>query len=116
MHNHGAIHAILGAWVAQRTLDECQAVFDEAGVPASRVYSTADIVADPHYAARDQVLTVESPGFGTVLQPGVVPRLTETPGSVRRPAPELGEHNAEVFGELGLAAEELAALRELGVV
>jgi len=116
MLNHGAIHAILGVWVAERTLEECQAVFDEAGVPASRVYSTADIVADPHYAAREQVLAVESPSFGSVLQPGVVPRLTETPGSVRRPAPQLGEHNAEVFGELGLPDDELAALREQGVV
>jgi crotonobetainyl-CoA:carnitine CoA-transferase CaiB-like acyl-CoA transferase len=86
-------------------------------VPASKVYSTSDIISDPHYAAREQVLTVESAQFGPLLQPGIVPRLTETPGRVRSRAPLLGEHNEEVYaGELGLSREDLASLREGGIV
>lgn len=117
MHNHEAIHAILGAWIAARTLAECQAVFDGQGIPASKVYSTADIVADPHYHEREQVVSVETAGHGHVLQPGVVPRLTATPGRVPSRAPLLGEHNDEVYlGELGLDRSEYSALRESGVI
>lgn len=114
--NQSTIHAILGEWVAARPLSECQAAFDAHGVPAAKVYSIEDIVSDPHYAAREQVLSVESATHGDVLQPGIVPRLSETPGVVRGRAPLLGEHNHEVFGELGLSADEIGALREAGVV
>lgn len=95
--NHEAIHAILGEWVGQRTLEKCQAELDSVGVPATKVYSIADIVADPHFNERQQVLSVESADFGNVLQPGIVPRLTDTPGRVYRRAPVLGEHNEEVY-------------------
>lgn len=114
--NHAAIHAILGEWIGQRSLAECQEIFDAHGIPAAKVYSTADIVADPHYAAREQVLSVESHQHGNVLQPGVVPRLTETPGRVKGRAPKLGEHNDEVFGALGLPPAELERLRVEGVI
>jgi crotonobetainyl-CoA:carnitine CoA-transferase CaiB-like acyl-CoA transferase len=117
MENHEAIHAIVGEWVGLHTLAECQAALDAGGVPASRVYATSDIVADPHYAAREQVLTVESTQYGSLLQPGIVPRLTGTAGRVRGRAPQLGEHNEEIFlGRLGLDAAELEELREQGAV
>ncbi len=83
LKNHEAIHAVLAAWVATRTIDECQSVLDRAGVPATKVYAVSDVVHDPHVAAREQVLTVDSVEFGHVLQPGIVPRLDGTPG--RRP-------------------------------
>ncbi len=115
--NHAAIHEILGAWIAPRTLADCQAQFNAAGVPAAKVYSTADIVSDEHYAAREQVVTVESDKFGNILQPGVVPRLTETPGVIRGRAPRLGEHNDEVYASLlGLSAAEIAGLLERKVI
>ncbi|MDZ7728989.1 MAG: CoA transferase [Dehalococcoidia bacterium] len=115
--NHAEIHAIVGDWVSSLPLEECQAALDKAGVPATKVYSTADIVIDPHYAARDQVLKVESPGYGELLQPGIVPRLTETPGRVRSRAPGLGEHNEEIFcGSLGLTTDELQSLRDAGAI
>ena len=114
--NHEAIHAIVGAWVAQHPLTDCQATFDAHGVPAVKVYATSDIAEDPHYRARGQVLEVDSADFGTLLQPGIVPRLTETPGRVRRRAPTLGEHNAEIYGGLGLSDEDLAALAQAGAI
>ncbi len=115
--NHAAIHAILAEWVKVRTLAECQATLDRFGVPATKVYLMEDIVSDPHFADRHQVLSVESADFGHVLQPGVVPILTDTPGHVPGRAPLLGEHNNEVFGGLlGLNEREVAALREQGLV
>ncbi len=114
--NYQEIHRIVGAWVASLTLDACQRLLDEHGVPASKVYNTADIVADAHYAAREQVISVDSADFGPLLQPGIVPRLTGTPGRVSSRAPKLGEHNAEVFGELGIGEGELAALEAAAVI
>ena len=104
--------AILGAWIASRTLAECQAVFDGAGVPAIKVHDIADILADPQYAAREMVLSVEAPGeHGHILQPGIVPRLSETPGRVRMRGPHLGEHNDAVFASLGYGPEEVERLK-----
>lgn len=115
--NHEVIHGIIGEWVGAHTIEECQTTFDAHGVPAAKVMATADIAADPHYAARDQILRVESPHHGSLLQPGIVPRLTATPGAVRRPAPTLGQHNDEVYLELlGLSAEELQGYRDAGVI
>jgi len=109
--NHAAVHAIIGEWVSRHTLGDCQETLDRFGVPASKVYSTGDIVGDPHYDAREQVLHVDSLDFGHLLQPGVVPRLTATPGQVTGRAPALGEHTDEVFRSLGLDDAELSRLR-----
>ncbi|MBT5774182.1 MAG: CoA transferase [Dehalococcoidia bacterium] len=115
--NAHAIHDIIRPWVAERTLEENLTILDEHAVPCTKVFATSDIVADPQYAAREQILTVEAPDGTPLLQPGIVPRLTDTPGQVRRRAPNPGEHNDEVFGELlGVAAEELARLREEGAI
>ncbi len=117
LENHAQIHAIVGGWVGARTLLQCQEALDKCGVPATPVYATSDIIADPHFAARDQVLSVESHDHGHLLQPGIVPRLTGTPGGVPGPAPRLGEHNDEILcGLLGLDTAELARLREHGVI
>ena len=115
--NHSDIHSVLAEWVRARPLADCQATLDAFGVPATRVYAISDVVADPHVHARDQVLTVESDVYGSLLQPGIVPRLTTTPGTIPRRAPRLGEHNDEVYlGLLGLTAEEYAAHRERGAI
>ena len=115
--NYDAIHAIIGEWVAPLTYDECQRILDEYGIPASKVYSTRDIVDDPHYAAREQVVKVESLDYGELLQPGIAPRLTGTPGKVPGRAPKLGEHNEDVFiRELGLTREEFEAMKAEGAI
>jgi crotonobetainyl-CoA:carnitine CoA-transferase CaiB-like acyl-CoA transferase len=117
LENHAAIHAIIAEWAAARELEDCQQTLDRFGVPATKVYNTSDIVGDPHFAARHQVISVDSTDHGQLLQPGVVPILTETPGQVRGRAPMLGEHNEEVYrGLLGLAEDEYGRLRAAGVL
>ena len=99
------------------TLDEAQAVLAEYGVPGTKVYAASDIVADPHYAAREQIIDVPSEQHGTLAQPGIVPKLSLTPGRLRHRAPTLGEHNHEVYGGLlGLSDDELAKLATDGVI
>ncbi len=115
--NAHAIHDIIRPWVAERTLEENLRILDEYAVPCTKVYATSDIVADPQYEAREQVLTIEAPDGTPLLQPGIVPRLTDTPGSVSRRAPNPGEHNDEVFGELlGVPSDELDRLRNEGAI
>lgn len=117
LRNYAAIHAILGEWVAPRSLEACQQTLDEFGVPATKVYEISDVIADPHVHARDQVLTVDSFDHGPLLQPGIVPRLSETPGSVRSRAPKLGEHNEEVYLDvLQLPRAEFERLQSEGVI
>jgi crotonobetainyl-CoA:carnitine CoA-transferase CaiB-like acyl-CoA transferase len=90
---------------------------DAAGVPASRIYTAADISVDPQYASREMVIEVPEPGLegeGVRMQ-GVVPRMSETPGRIVRGGPLLGEHNSEVWGPL-LGADRLADLAAAGVI
>jgi crotonobetainyl-CoA:carnitine CoA-transferase CaiB-like acyl-CoA transferase len=76
-----------------------------------------DIVGDPHFAARHQVVSVETTDHGNLLQPGVVPILTGTPGRISARAPKLGEHNDEVFtGLLGMSADEVEGLKSKGLI
>jgi crotonobetainyl-CoA:carnitine CoA-transferase CaiB-like acyl-CoA transferase len=114
--NAHQIHDIIRPWVAQRTLEENLRILDKHAVPCTKVYATSDIVADPQYQAREQVLTVDSPSGDPLLQPGIVPRLTQTPGRVTRRAPHPGEHNTEVFTHLGITPDEIAALHEAGAI
>jgi crotonobetainyl-CoA:carnitine CoA-transferase CaiB-like acyl-CoA transferase len=117
MKNHDAIHAIIGEWVKVRTLAECQGTLDKFGVPATKVYLMEDIVGDPHFADRHQVVSVESTEYGHLLQPGVVPLLTDTPGRITRRAPNLGEHNDDIFGHLlGMTPSEIAGLKAKGLI
>ncbi|MDZ7378578.1 MAG: CoA transferase, partial [candidate division KSB1 bacterium] len=111
------IHALVGEWVRQHTAAEVEAILVAAEVPVSRVYSIADIFADPHYRARQSLVEVCDPVIGPTRMQAVYPRLSETPGKISRGAPQLGEHNEEVYGELlGLSREEQQQLRELGVI
>jgi crotonobetainyl-CoA:carnitine CoA-transferase CaiB-like acyl-CoA transferase len=111
------IHAIVGEWVSRHTAEEVERILVEAEVPVSRVYSIADIFADVHYRERESLITVDDPVIGPVRMQAVYPRLSETPGRVSRGAPQLGEHNDEVYGGLlQLSAAERERLRTLGVI
>ncbi len=104
-------------WAADVDLADALRVLEAAEIPSGTNMSIADIFTDPHYAARGTIATVDDPALGTVQMQGVTPRLSETPGAVRRGAPLLGEHNDDVYaGLLGLPAAEVATLREQGVV
>jgi formyl-CoA transferase len=84
---------------------------EKAEVPAGRIYTAADIAADPHYAARGMIQQVLA-GDGEPLRvPGIVPKLSETPGAIRSPAPKLGEHTEEVLKGLGFSSREIDSLK-----
>jgi len=102
------------AWTSARSPDEVLAAMEQAEVPASKIYSIADIVADPHYAAREMIRRIRV-GDGTLAVPGVVPKLTETPGAFDRGGPALGEHTDAVLRELGYDDAQIASFRERGV-
>lgn len=104
------------AWTRTRTLDEVLNIMERAEVPAGRIYSAADIAADPHFAARGMIEQVMA-GDGEPLKvPGIVPKLSATPGAIRSPAPTLGEHTDEVLRAAGYSSEEISGLRKEGIV
>jgi crotonobetainyl-CoA:carnitine CoA-transferase CaiB-like acyl-CoA transferase len=107
---------MLAAWVATLPAGDILRRLEEARIPAERLYTVADIAADPHYRARN-IVEVDDPRVGPVAMVDIVPRLTKTPGAIRWAGPDKGQHNAEVYGEwLGLDPDELAALRAEGVI
>jgi formyl-CoA transferase len=115
---HGdEINAVVGAWCRSRTAEEIERILVDAQVPVCRAFSIRDIFADPHYAARGDIALVDDPTIGPVKMQGVYPRLSRTPGAIRRGAPRLGEHNREIYqGVLGLADEEVESLARDGVI
>ncbi len=96
------LDAAVSSWTATLSSDAALQRLSECGVPAGRIYKADDIAADPHYAARDMILDIPEPGLGgeTVPMPGIVPKLSHTPGRVTRGAPLLGEHNQEILCSL----------------
>lgn len=106
----------VGNWIARHTRDEVVRAFEEAQAAVAPVYDAADIAADPQYAALGSLVSLEDPDLGRVSMQNVLFRLSETPGAVRWPGPGLGQHNAEVYGKLGISPDELARLKSDGVV
>lgn len=110
------LDAIAADWIAAHTADECFRIFGEA-VPIGPIHSIADIFADPHYAARQNIVEVADKKWGWVKMQGVVPQLSASPGEVKWPGPELGEHNEEVYRSyLGYTAEQIQGLYDQGVI
>ncbi|WP_413672830.1 CaiB/BaiF CoA transferase family protein [Massilia cellulosiltytica] len=110
------IDAAIGAWTAERTVADVLDVLGAAKVPAGKVYTAKDIAEDPHYRARDMILTQQTREGYEVEVPGIVPKLMGTPGSVRSAAPRLGEDTDAVLREIGLSEDQIAALRARKVV
>jgi formyl-CoA transferase len=110
------IDAAIGAWTSLRDVAEVLAVLDEAQVPAGRIYTVADIAADAHYQARGMITTVTMDDGCELAVPGIVPKLSLTPGAHRRNAPALGEDTDAVLREIGLSPQQIHALRQRGIV
>ena len=110
------IDAAIGAWTATRTVEQVLELLDAASVPAGRIYTVADIAADPHYQARDMILQTVMADGSTLALPGIVPKLSRTPGSHRRNAPEIGQDTDVVLQDIGLTATQIQALKDKGIV
>ena len=90
---------------------------EQYSVPAGRIYRAPEMLADPHFAAREAIIETEHPVLGMLKMQGAFPKLSETPGQVRWPGPALGAHNDEIWGGLmGCSAERLAEMRARGVI
>jgi formyl-CoA transferase len=107
---------VISDWTGQRTLAEVLAVLESASVPAGRIYTAADIAADPHYAARGMIEHHHLPDGQPIDLPGIVPKLSATPGATQWLGPTLGEHTADVLASIGIDAAALEHLRSQGVV
>jgi formyl-CoA transferase len=108
-------HAI-GLWTAQRSVTEVLAALDAASVPAGRIYTIADIAADPHYQARGMLQQITTADGSALTVPGIVPKLSATPGGQHRNAPALGQDTDEVLRGIGLNAAQIQALKDQGIV
>ena len=110
------IDAAIGLWTATRSVGEVMTALDAAAVPAGRIYTVADIAADPHYQARDMLASLQMDDGSTLAVPGIVPKLSATPGRHRRNAPALGQDTDAVLRELGLSAKQIQGLKNKGIV
>ncbi|ACG76726.1 L-carnitine dehydratase/bile acid-inducible protein F [Phenylobacterium zucineum HLK1] len=111
------LDAIIAEWTGGQALPDLLALLEEKGVPASRMFRAPDMLEDPQYRAREAIVETPHPVFGQVKMQNVFPKLSDTPGRVRWPGPELGQHTDEVLAErAGCTAERLAELRRKGVV
>jgi len=110
------IDAAIGVWTATLSVAQVLELLDAASVPAGRIYTVADIATDPHYQAREMILqTVMADGSALAL-PGIVPKLSRTPGSHRRNAPEIGQDTDAVLQDIGLTPAQIQALKDKGIV
>ena len=110
------IDAAIGAWTQPRTVQQVMDALATARVPAGKVYTAKDIAEDPHYRARDMILQQRTRDGDTLEVPGIVPKLSATPGTVRSNAPHVGDDTDAVLREMGLSAEQISTLRGRGIV
>jgi formyl-CoA transferase len=111
------LDGLIAEWTGRHKADELLDRLAEAGVPSGRAFKAADMLRDPHFAAREDIVRVPHPDLGEIPMQNVAPRLSETPGTVRWSGPRLGEHNREVYGDLlGIDDAELERLQTAGVI
>ena len=110
------LDAAIGEWTISRTVADVLETLGKAKVPAGKVYTAKDIHEDPHYRARDMILPQQTRDGYTVDVPGVVPKLSATPGTIRSSAPHIGDDTDAVLREMGLSQENIATLRSKGVI
>jgi formyl-CoA transferase len=110
------IDAVIGAWTSKLSVNEVLAVLDQAAVPAGRIYTVEDIAADPHYLARGMLAEVSMSDGSLLKVPGMVPKLSRTPGQHLRNAPSLGQDTDAVLLDLGITADQISEMRKRGIV
>jgi formyl-CoA transferase len=110
------IDTAIGAWTSGLEVTQVLSVLDQAAVPAGRIYTVEDIAADPHYLARGMLAKVQMNDGSQLTVPGMVPKLSRTPGEHRRNAPSLGQDTDTVLKELGISADQIREMRQRGIV
>ena len=114
--NMKVLDTALSDWFAAHDYAVIEEKLETAGIPFSKVYTIADIEADPHYQARQAIVRLEDPDYGSLPAPCIVPRIVGREMPIPRTGPAVGEHNAEVYARFGIGAQELAQLREDQVI
>lgn len=110
------LDAIVGGWIGKRLLDEVLGAFEEVAGAIAPVYDVAQILADPHFQAREAVISVADDELGQVKMQNVFPRLSRTPGRVAHAGPRLGQHTEEILADLGIPGDQVRELKNRGVV
>jgi crotonobetainyl-CoA:carnitine CoA-transferase CaiB-like acyl-CoA transferase len=116
VRNAEACEAPIAAFIGARTLAENMEIFERAEVTAAPVYDIDQFIADPHVIARDILVDLPDAEIGQLPMHNIIPRLSKSPGRLRRPAPRLGEHTAEILGALGVGAAEIEGLAREGII
>jgi formyl-CoA transferase len=115
--NQAELDAVIARWTATLSTTELLSLLERHGIPSGLIYRAADMLDDPHFLAREAIVSTPHPQFGTLRMQNVAPRLSVSPSSVRTPAPALGQHNAEIYGELlGIGPAILDGYRAQGVI
>lgn len=115
--NQAELDLLIGAWTKTLPLDGLEALLNEKGVPCGLIYKAEDMLRDPHFKAREAIVEVPHPEFGSLKMQNVAPRLSATPGKVRHVGPELGQHNQDILGDLlGISAARQSELRKAGII
>ncbi|MGB6104727.1 MAG: CoA transferase [Pusillimonas sp.] len=110
------IDEAISQWTGRNLLDDVLAALNEHHIPAGKIYDVADIAADPHYRARDMILDSALPDGTPIKLPGIVPKLSATPGDVRSAAPTLGQHTDEILAGMGIDEATLGDWRRRGII
>lgn len=115
--HHEVLDALIGEWTGAHTLAELEFVLQEANVPATRIFTMRDVFADPHFAARDMLVEVDDDVLGTVKVPGIVPKMSRTPGAIHRSGGAIGRDTHAVLREVAqLAESDIAQLAQRRVI
>ncbi|SMC70772.1 CaiB/BaiF CoA transferase family protein [Polynucleobacter kasalickyi] len=109
------LDTVIGQWAKTMSTDQALEILDAASVPAGRIYTVADIAKDPHFRARENIQTINMKDGTSLDVPGVLPKLSRTPGSIKTLAPDVGQDTDAVLQELGLNPAQILALKERGV-
>ncbi len=109
------LDAAIGQWAKTMSTDQALTALDSAAVPAGRIYTIADIANDPHYRARENIQTIQMHDGSCLEVPGVLPKLSRTPGSIKTLAPSIGQNTDEILKEIGLNDAQIASLKERGI-
>ena len=109
------LDAAIGEWAKKLSTDQALEILDAVSVPAGRIYTVADIANDPHYKARENIQTIQMQDGSSLQVPGILPKLSRTPGSIKTLAPNIGQNTDEILQEIGLNHNQIASLKQRGI-